>query len=165
MSAYVVDKAHILHLVQAATCHMIHKGSGSLHWHAADAGPGEGKTLTTTPSDEEAVAVANMLWAENVKSVETRYPGSKGDLPGAVADSEAGYVVTVEDWQRLPWLRRLDPVQLLKSCSCYAYQSCEHEGWERSEAHDFIRALKGAAVRVLPGYDAAAWGAPGRATM
>jgi hypothetical protein len=30
------------------------------------------------------------------------------------------------------WL--FDPVQVLKSCDCYEYQSCEHDGWEDSEA-------------------------------
>jgi hypothetical protein len=38
-----------------------------------------------------------------------------------------------------------------------AYQSCEHPGWEESEARKFCQQLTEGAIARLPGYEAAAW--------
>jgi hypothetical protein len=45
----------------------------------------------------------------------------------------------------------------LKAISCYEYQSCEHPGWRKSEAHAFCEALRDMAIGCLPGYDDAPW--------
>ena len=42
------------------------------------------------------------------------------------------------------------------------HQACEHEGWDTSEAHTFVDALRRHASTRFPGYDAAEWGAPPR---
>ena len=55
---------------------------------------------------------------------------------------------------------RFDPLQVLMSIACYAYQSCEHDGWERSSARQFCEQLRSWAIAALPGYDACIWGAP-----
>jgi len=49
------------------------------------------------------------------------------------------------------------PVAVLKACDGYEYQACEHPGWEASEAHAYINALRRRAIHALPGYDEAAW--------
>ena len=51
-------------------------------------------------------------------------------------------------------------VQVIKACNCLDYQSCEHDGWEASEAKSFLDSLISAACHRLPGYDAAEWGPP-----
>jgi len=149
MSAYIVDKNHITYLLAAAMARRI--GNGAFHWYH------DGKWLELTPGDyDRAAEVGNMLWRENVKSVSHRYPNeSSGTLPGT---KEPSYVVTPHDVNRL--FESFDPVQVIKACHCYAYQTCEHDEWEASEAHAFIKALESAAVHVLPGYDKAEWGAP-----
>ena len=48
-------------------------------------------------------------------------------------------------------------VQVIEACHGLAYQSCEAEEWEQSEACAIIQAIEAAAVRSLPGYEAAAW--------
>ncbi len=54
--------------------------------------------------------------------------------------------------------RALEPLDIIKLCNCLEYQSCEHDGWDTSWAQAFLQSVVRAAVRRLPGYDAAPWG-------
>ncbi len=97
-----------------------------------------------------------MLWDENRKSIDYRYPdcvGHNENCPGEVGEN------FIYRHEGRCWLH-MDPVQVIKSCHCYCYQSCEHPGWHESEAKAFVDALESAAVHSLKGYDAAEWGAP-----
>lgn len=97
-----------------------------------------------------------MLWRENIASVSARYPNeSSATLPGPCNED---FVIRPSNCRNDFGL--INPVQVLKSCDCYNYQSCEHEGWMASEAHAFIQALREAAIDALPGYEQAVWGAP-----
>jgi hypothetical protein len=97
-----------------------------------------------------------MLWLENIKSVSHRYPNeSSGTLPGPIREN---FVIMATDIPAC--LAEFKPVQVFKSCDCYAYQTCEHDEWEASEAHTFIQSLRNSAWHALPGYDDAEWGAP-----
>lgn len=51
-------------------------------------------------------------------------------------------------------------VQVLKSCDCLEYQSCENDDYEKSIAAKIINSIRTHAIHALPGYDDAAWGAP-----
>jgi hypothetical protein len=105
---------------------------------------------------EKAADVANMLWRENIASVSARYPNeSSATLPGPVGEN---FTITPNDIST--WDCVASPVQVLKSCDCYEYQSCEHPGWKQSEAKQFIDALRREAWHALPGYDDAEWGSP-----
>ena len=59
------------------------------------------------------------------------------------------------------WSMRLavpvSPVQTIKACDCFRYQSCEHDGWADSLAAKIIDQLREHAINQLPGYDDAAW--------
>jgi hypothetical protein len=79
------------------------------------------------------------LLAENRRSVNHRY---------AEDELEAPYTFT-------RYTGQLKPVALLNAISCYEYQSCEHPGWETSEAHGFCQALRHHAIQQLPGMDSA----------
>jgi hypothetical protein len=97
--------------------------------------------------------VGQMLWSENLRSVQCRYEDTKPtELPGTddipLYDAHA------------PWPQPIDPVEVLKAADCYEYQSCEHPGWETSESRSFIMRLRQRAWQHLPGYDDAPWGAP-----
>ena len=85
-----------------------------------------------------------MLLKENYRSVNHRYD------EGPTAEIQDPYV-----FSRL--LVRIDPVAVLRAISVLEYQSCEHPGWEGSEAQAFCRALQGRAISHLPGYDEADW--------
>ena len=47
---------------------------------------------------------------------------------------------------------------LAKQVDCYAYQSCEHDGWEKSQAHEMCESIKYHLLNNHPDYDAAPWG-------
>ena len=77
--------------------------------------------------DKLASAYANVLYAENVRSVSARYPRDavKGTLPGPI-DMPETIAVSVNH-------SRPSAVAILKMCDCLEYQSCEtddyHDGW------------------------------------
>ena len=50
------------------------------------------------------------------------------------------------------------PVEIIKACHCYNYQSCETSDWEDTEAYAISKMIERQAVRMLPGYnEAQAW--------
>ncbi len=154
MSAYIVDRNHILFLVLAAQSRRLNP-HGDFSWHHNNT-----THRLSGHAYDRAAEVANMLWMENVKSVAHRY-GDAGGLPGP---KDQNYTVRPHHFKRdIPIeITTFDPVQVLKSIACYSYQTCEHEGWPVSEAHEFCRALKSCAIHALPGFEEANWGAPER---
>jgi hypothetical protein len=99
-------------------------------------------------------AQAECLARECVSSVSYRYPTVPlDDLPGPSQDSIADRPeFTHADFYAAP---RLTPVECLKACACLEYQSCEHPGWDTSQACGELEKIRRAAIRALPGYDSA----------
>jgi hypothetical protein len=85
--------------------------------------------------------LVDILYAENVKSVNYRY---KGDDPitGCVYD---------------PTSPILAPVAVIKAVQSLDSQSCEHPGWETSDAKEILRTIKSEAIRRLSCYELAEW--------
>jgi hypothetical protein len=138
MSAYLVEERHIAFLVGAALSRQVIGFGGNRLSYAF-------KERFISVDAEMADRLGQLLWNENKISVAHRYPGESWSVP------QYRHRRAFLDYQ---------PLQVLKACHCYAYQSCEHPGWETSEAKAFIDALERTAVRHLPGYDDAAWGPP-----
>lgn len=86
-----------------------------------------------------------VLARENAESLDARYPGDKS------RDVSAVDPLAVPDGT-------FDLLTIIKACHCYAYQACEHTGWETSRAKQIVDRIEAHAVRALPGYDAAPWG-------
>ncbi len=153
MSAWVVSKTHIDLLVTAG---LVLPGravvNSNLNWYSQGPNPHHLGTLDHTNADEVGV----MLWAENYRSVDKRYPGAddKGDLPGP--EGFTGATTLTYQHTMIPGV--IDPVVVLKAIGCYEYQSCEHDEWPTSPAFAYCRALEKHAIQLLPGYDAAPWG-------
>lgn len=146
MSAYVVDRATIDVLVQAAIdgaknadgmpLGKRYQGESFGWW---DPKLEQSVNVSEYASDAEALSgklspdmFGRLLWRENVASVAARYPGdASGDRPGPIdfCDEEAAeYTFT----------RRRAPMQaptILGAIRCLEYQSCEHAGWHDSSAH------------------------------
>ena len=154
MSAYLLSRGHIRYLVEAA----LHLEPESFQEGCRREGlrsyyhGGKRREVNSATAD----ALGLMLWTECAKSVGARYPNDgPDDLPGPVGDGPRfGYV------HQLAWDAHLEPVQVIKAIRCYEYQSCEHAGWEASEAKAFCAALLVHAASCLPGYEAAEWGCP-----
>ena len=141
MSAFVVDRAHIRFLIEAAL-----RFTGRFDKFRF----GEGKILTETNATE----IGQLLWNENVKSVRTRYPDDPFNLPGPIGEEPYEY-------KHVPApMIPIDALDVLSSSIGYEYQTCEHDEWDTSEARAFIQELKEWAIRKLPGYGEAAYGAP-----
>lgn len=97
------------------------------------------RTPERTPDE-----VGAMLWEENHRSVNDRY--NENDEPPAYyyRPSRHGYSAVV----------------ILKAIACYEYQSCEHKGWEGSDAKAYCDVLRARMIRRLPGFEEAPWGIP-----
>jgi hypothetical protein len=157
MSAFIVDKNHILYMVQAAM--RLGHGHSQLRWFwsGPDGFLPDMQDSLAVSDYTKAADVANMLWRENIASVSCRYPNeSSNTLPGP---KKQDFVITPDDFHMGLW-SEYTPVRVLKACDCFEYQSCEHDGWKWSEALAFINALRNRAIECLPGYDEADWGAP-----
>lgn len=141
MSAFVVGKAHIDAMVTTAFASQ----SNPLYWRAGD---GWRNTRETTPD-----AVGAMLLAECVASVRYRYDDAGDDLPGPLSR----YWLEPYTHNGLWRYHGYNAVQMLKAIACYEYQSCEHPGWESSEARAFCESLRLHLINKLPGYEDAAW--------
>jgi hypothetical protein len=103
----------------------------------------------------EPTPLGQLLWQENSRSVAYRYHEAPDELT---------YTHTLSDGHRA--LVR-DPWTVLKLCRGYAYQACEHPGWETSQACAIAEALEAQRLQQLgltalphthPRYLDAPWG-------
>jgi len=130
MSAWVVSRNHIWALVE------------TLRW---DCWGGV--------NQEDLDKFGQLLWDENIRSVVYRYPDCNLDaLPGPI-DCDYKYGKHGFGFDK----RKYTPVEILKACDCYEYQSCEHPGWRESEAHQIIERIRDSATSKLDGYEDAPW--------
>ena len=104
-------------------------------------------------ADGGVEALADQLHRENALSVNYQYSNYPAELPHRFSFSEIN---------RAP---ELSPVQMIKACNCLAYQSCEHPGWEGSDAKKVVDDMRSAAIARLPGYDEAPWSIDSRADV
>ena len=173
MSAYVVDKSDIDTLVKAAlVAYDAGPGSFRLSWWRVDedgnyAGWRELNPNAEHMTDDEYKAyhtpsmLGQILVSENVRSVAYRYsePGrvyyygpetaanmddldpEYGELPGPCDAYYMGpYVYSDPGHEPTPG-------EVFSLIDCLDYQSCEHDGWTKSEAYSFLRSLRDAYCR------------------
>lgn len=127
MSAHVVPASHINALATWMA------STGSTYYWAGRRRPVEG----------DAHRVAAVLYAENVRSVNSRYRQS---------DPAHGHLYTCN-----PQHARLSAVAILAALDCYEYQACECDDWDQSEACAIVHAARRDAIRALPGYESQPW--------
>lgn len=155
MSAFMVSRDHISYLVQAAMSRTLHPDYCYQMWVwdiDREAGTYQRGELRTS-DHTEATRVGQMLWYENRRSIEARYPDTRRDFSNAPGPVGESYVY---EFRYNPTLH-IDPVRVIKACHCLYYQSCEHDEWPESEAKAFLDSLIHTACGVLPGYDEAEW--------
>lgn len=170
MSAHVASKTHVDVLVRAALdakdygisppqdfrWWRVDDDGHYAGWRVVDpyAGPELGLRVDSdylafyTPSQ-----AGQILVSENVESVSCRYPDEdERELPGPC---DAYYIA--------PYIyadpgRSFSPGEVFKSIDYLDYQSCEHQGWQTSEAYSFLRSLREAYCRRVEDYETAPWG-------
>lgn len=128
MSAWIVSKKHIDALVSAARMDKLFS-----FYH-------KGKRIYIN-SVESCDWIGNELTKENRRSINFRY-------------REETKPSKYEFDFNLGW----SPIAIIKNCHCYSYQTCEHNEWESSVSHAFIKALAECMVSEVAGYEAAPWG-------
>lgn len=139
MSAFILGTDHIDYLVSAAVEAGIHQGGFGIYW--------DGQRVEWHNAD----VVGAALLRENIASVSYRYQDfGTGNLPGPIPNP------VPKDYVFLPFLR-VEPAQVVKAIDCYEYQSCEHPGWNDSEARRFCDVLRRRYCATMPGYDDALW--------
>lgn len=136
MSAFVVNPNHVNAIIRA-----LWDEQHPLSWRKSHT---QGYARLTHETADE---VGRMLLAENIRSVQCRYPDL--DLTGLSAEA-AEFTV---DWL---W-KSPTPVEALKLVKCLDYQSCETSNWESTEAFRFLEAARERLIVKLPGYEDAPW--------
>lgn len=102
-----------------------------------------------------ATAYADLLYQENIRSVQARYPEDSWEsLPGPCV-KPLHLIVDARDDTLAKY--RLSPVAILKLCDCLEYQSCETDDYRETAAFELLERIRRAAIRALPGYDKAPW--------
>lgn len=140
MSAFQVPKSHILYLVAAATSPTIVRPWHQVSW----SDPSGARHMIGGGDATEAARIANVLAAENARSVDHRYPnGSNGPAGRDVFEPR--------DMCRV---MACDAAQVIRACDCYNYQACETDDYDATEAAAFIRAVRESAVNRLVESDA-----------
>lgn len=174
MSAWIVNREHIDLLVcYGARANMGQPGRSAASWVAQN--PQEtpwqeweyrtmhpGQTVTISDDDLGTVDsvdvldyAGRVLWTENVKSIEYRYPDvlDGGCHPGPCDFNPleaSGYEYRDPGYT-------LTPLEAIQACDCLDYQSCEHPGWRSSEAHRIMQAIRELAISSLEG-ERGPWG-------
>ena len=133
MSAFIVSDTHINALVRYASRHNVR----AFH----------GNPLAMFQAKDNEQAAAELLLAENVKSVNYRY-----------RDNE---VMSITYDRGAPILTA---IQAIKAAQCLRYQSCECDDFEESIAFKLIEAIIADAIPRLEGYESAEWGITDKVT-
>jgi len=131
MSAFIVNEYHLNALVSWASYgHSSRKVS--YYW--------QGKHRPIAGDEQRVV---NVLYAENVRSVNARYRENETADP--------------IKFNLLIGGANLNPIEVCKAVHCLVYQSCETSDWEQSEAFAILQAIEAKAIRSVHGYENAAW--------
>ncbi|GJD97441.1 hypothetical protein [Methylobacterium iners] len=95
-----------------------------------------------------ATDIGRVLWLENGKSFAALYPAKVDAIEIATRRAEVYVFKAVA----VPSI-----VEAAKLVDSLEYQSCEHDGWARSDALAWLGVIRAALLRSLPGYEGAAW--------
>jgi hypothetical protein len=133
-SAWLVSKAHIDLLVAAR--------KGLL-------ANGEVGNQVETWMNKDDNFVGQQLWDENMKSLSERYGADRA--PEMFKFPKTKYRFTKPH-------EAMDPMAVIKQVHVYAYQACEHDGWESSQAKRYCDELEKTLVTHHPAYQNAPWG-------
>lgn len=128
MSAFVVNKKHVLEIVRFLENH----------------GSELGNRITvsgvdySTCNSHDLLTLCNILYAENVRSVCYKYSDERAETYGII-DTYTSVAETIS------------PAQCIMSLRCLDYQSCETDDWETTGAKHIIDLIEYVAINRLIG--------------
>ena len=132
MSAFIVGNKHINVMLKAANMSQYPGDGLRYYWN--------GNTYPLCGGQAQLEA-GQKLVDENYRSVNHRY------------DEQ----VETEPFSLMVLHQQFTPVEIIKACDCYRYQSCETPDWTETEAYAIMTALRERAIHRLAGYDEAEW--------
>ena len=121
MSAYVVDDTVINDIINAAVCLKVHT-------------PRRAAVPPIQFNHHNATALGRVLLAENIRSVEYRYP----NIPQSERD---GYAAQLAAYTFKPRVGLRDYISCGGQLATYDYQACETNDYDMTEAAGIIRAI------------------------
>jgi hypothetical protein len=136
MSASTVDHEHIHVLLWAAAKPV--PPNGPMHWYYHN----PTRCNQIDPDHHNLDQIGQMLLDENALS--TNYLYGRGG---------SAQTYTYQRPQHTEWT----VAELLNAIRGYQYQTCEHPGWERSQAKAFCDTLQQRLIATLPGYTDGPW--------
>lgn len=155
MSAFVCSQDHFKVLGIFAARQIGGYGSGriTVNPRYVDGLPAEVLGLKGT---DLAEAYANILYGENIRSCQARYPQDTfSGLPGE--GDKPNSITLLNQEYAMQGSLRLPAVSILKMCDCLEYQSCETEDYRTTLAWELLSHIRKAAWHQLPGYEDAPW--------
>lgn len=145
MSACLVHPDHIDLLVTAGLARLIPHGC-NIYSSVSD---GANRNQHAEVTLENATEFGLMLWKENLKSINYRYPDTIGKpdrLPcSGPTDVDAYQFQSVSPTSILTGIPRRNDLPvgvIVNAIAGYEYQSCEHPGWQHSLAQAYCNWLK-----------------------
>jgi len=127
MSAFIVNENHIHAIVTAAKMDRDFSYYFNGSRHKCD-------------TIEEAEKMGQTLINQNYRSVNHRY--DEKDVPYKY---------------ELSYNTHFKPIEIIKACQCYIYQSCETDDYKETQAIAIAKGIINSQIHKLPGYDNAAW--------
>jgi len=120
--------------------------------------------------DKYTIQIMDLL-DTNLKSLEDRYNKGKDnsficnewlgiDYTEYINQAKKAFKKCYQDGYG-EWKKYTNPVQILKYCQNWEYQSCEYDNWKESEGYRVCSWIKGKAIDKLKGYEEAEWGYDG----
>ena len=146
MSAYLVARATIDALVAGAKAqgpgrfYFYAGGDSALHCEFSDwVADTESENLVFNDN-----TLGRMLWAENLLSIQGRYPDTIGqtEVPGSIIGEDVNAEIAHYTYTPGHRVVDLDPFGLFGVIRGYGYQTCEHKGWPSSIAKGFVDSLQ-----------------------
>lgn len=103
-------------------------------------------------------AAFKVLIAENVRSLNHRYPGEEswGEDEAVRIEAPASELIASAMAERSPRSRRFAgelnvvalATQIVKACDCYDYQACETNDYQQSEAAKLVEQVRQQAIEI-----------------
>ena len=154
MSAYVCNPEHFGALAALAVRRFNPSGLPGGNWNSVIS------SFNIGVSDAQVAGyIAGQLAQANIDSVAARYPNDvSGGRPGPCLTDEE--IIRQADAWAVRYLKRepkLSIADYFSLCGCYEYQSCEHDGWDKSDAKQQIERIKDGLTRRLPGFSDSPW--------
>jgi hypothetical protein len=148
MSVFMVSKEHIDAIIAVVAQGPAQSEQDRQQWEDSM------KYGILPDSSDPLGELGNTLIRENLASINARYPDTVNHPERVPGPCEPYWLVpyVFHSPKRIPTV-----VEAFKLIHSYQYQSCEHNGWETSQAKRTCEKLINLLIMALPGYKSAKW--------